>query len=88
MEFNFSDIPTLLLTLGVGGIIGAAASAIVASSRLKSEFESFRETFRAYIIGKDDPASREVESRFASLESVVDAATSAIGRLKRSLRRK
>lgn len=85
---NFSDIPALLVTLGVGGAVGALAAAVVASSKLREDFRIFASVFKAYMIGKDDPASQEISSRFHTLESDVASASNALERLKRAFKRK
>jgi hypothetical protein len=85
---NFNDIPTLLVALGVGGLVGAVAAAITASSRLSSDFQTFRSVFRAYMIGKEDPASKELAARFETLNNDVASASSAFDRVKRALKRR
>lgn len=85
---NFADIPTLLVTLGIGGVVGAVAAAILASSKLREDFRIFEKVFEAYMIGKEDPASRELSARFDTLQQDVVAASSAFERLKRAFKRR
>ncbi|MCH8274214.1 MAG: hypothetical protein IH851_05440 [Armatimonadetes bacterium] len=79
-------IITMLVSLGLGGIVGALASAILSSARLKTTFESFKPAFRTYFAGKTDASSLEVITEFEVLSAEVDRATTAFARLKRALR--
>ncbi len=79
-------ITTVLVSLGAGGVVGALASTLVSSVRLKSSYEAFKVVFQRYFAGKMDPASLEVVASFEVLASAVEAVTASWERLKRALK--
>lgn len=85
---NTMDLLTVLLSLGVGGVVGAIAAAALAMLRVKSAFETFSRVFREYISGKNDKASLEIRGYFESLSEEILTATNAMERLRRALKRK
>ncbi len=78
----------LLGAAGIGGVIGAAASAVVAGNHVKAAFDGFGAAFRSYIAGRKDPDSVALNDAFLSLDDAIRAFTQAFARLKRVLRSK
>jgi hypothetical protein len=79
-------ITTILVSLGVGGVMGALASVLASSARLQSAYQSFRRVFQRYFAGKTDPASLEVVASFEALTAEIEAVSASWSRLKRALK--
>lgn len=77
---------TVLVSLGVGGLVGALASAIVSSTRLQSAYDGFKVVFQRYFAGKMDPGSLEVVASFNAFTAEVEAVAASWDRLKRALK--
>lgn len=77
-----------VLSLGIGGIVGALAAAVVAALRLKASFASFSEMFKEYFNPRTDPASEALMDEFEILEENISLFGSILERLKRALRRR
>lgn len=81
-------ISALLLALGIGGLIGAAAAAVLAAGRLRAAYDAFDTAFRAYMVGRTDPPSLELLAAYEAFSAEIAATSSAFERLRRALRRR
>ncbi len=80
------NIALLLGAAGIGGAVGAAASALVAGSRVQAATAEFEAVFDDYFDGREDPDSRRVRASFASLKDALMALSGTLGKLKRAIR--
>lgn len=82
------EIAILVLSLGLGGVLGAVLSSYTASVRVKRSFEVFAFTFQNYFDKKQDEKSRELYERFEELVESISSAESAFSKLRDSLKRR
>lgn len=82
------EIAILVLSLGLGGVLGAVLSSYTASVRVKRSFEVFAFAFQNYFDKKHDEKSREVYERFEDLAESISSAESAFSKLRDSLKRR
>ncbi len=81
------DWAQLLLTLGVGGVVGAGASAFVSFKRVSSALGQFRAKLTKYI--ESAPAgSEEVRAAFEELEASVREFSDRFAKLRSAIGRK
>ena len=66
------DWSALLVGLGVGGVVGALASAVVAAGRVTASFAGFSSLLKAYLSQRSDPESQLVASAFAEVSAPFD----------------
>jgi hypothetical protein len=74
-----------VLSLGIGGALGAILALLAAGARLSGSWLVFSEAFRSFIGGRNDPASEEVRTAFELHEASVRVFTEAVARLRRAL---
>ncbi len=82
------EIAILVLSLGLGGVLGAVLSTYTASVRVKRAFEMFAFAFQNYFDKKQDEKSRELYERFEELVESISSAESAFAKLRDSLKRR
>ena len=85
---NITEFSTLLVALGVGGIVGAAAAVFAASKKMESAYHDFKSAFAGYFSGKSDTQSRELVARFESMTSAIDSVFAGLAKLRRALRKR
>lgn len=85
---NLGDISILLLSLGVGGVAGAALAVLAAGSRLGRSWEGFSLTFQNFMAGKSDPESQVLGQAFEELKASLESLMHGVARLRRALRLK
>lgn len=85
---DFASIAAIILSLGIGGLVGAIAAAALSATRLKEAFDSFQASFRAYFASRNDAESARLVEKFERLSTEVAGAQTAIERLKRALKRR
>lgn len=76
-----------LLSLAIGGVVGAAAAAVLAALRVRAAFERFSAAFREYMAGRNDPESISLTEDFEDLDENIHIFAAAFEKLKRALRR-
>lgn len=86
MELN--SIGSLLVALGVGGIVGALAALATSAGRLNESFKLFKSRFQSYFVGKTDEPSLALLDSFEQLSENIDATSSAFEKLKRAFKRR
>ena len=86
MELN--SIGSLLVALGVGGIVGALAALATSAGKLNESFKSFKSRFQSYFFGKTDEPSLALLDSFEQLSENITAASSAFEKLKRAFKRR
>lgn len=77
-----------IVSLGLGGLVGAAAAAALAGLRVKAAFDSFATAFGEYFRDKRDPESAFLKESFDDLAGDISLFASAFDRLKRAFKRK
>jgi small neutral amino acid transporter SnatA (MarC family) len=82
------EIAILVLSLGLGGVLGAVLSTYTASVRVKRAFDMFAFGFQNYFDKKQDEKSRELYERFEELVESISSAESAFAKLRDSLKRR
>ncbi len=82
------DLLWVLLSLGVGGIVGAVAAVSVTGVATQEAFAHYRERFLSFMQGRNDPASQELRADFDDFDETMRSAGSALERLRRALRRR
>lgn len=88
MQVDPFTIAALLLSLGVGGLVGAVAAAVLSAGRLREAYAAFESKFRTYFAGRSDAESVALVSAFETLAAEIEAAASALERLKRAFKRR
>lgn len=79
-------IAAMIVTLGIGGVAGALASAALAGRRVRDSFLRFEAAFRAYVSERDDEPTSELRDLFEDLRDSIASADSALENLQRALR--
>ncbi|MER3414558.1 MAG: hypothetical protein C4341_10120 [Armatimonadota bacterium] len=79
-------IAAIIVTLGIGGVVGALANAALAGRRVRDAFLRFDAAFSAYISQREDEATRELRNLFEDLGASIASADSALENLQRALR--
>lgn len=79
-------IAAMIVTLGIGGVVGALASAALAGRRVRDSFLRFEAAFRAYASGREDEATTELRTLFEDLRESIANADSALENLQRALK--
>lgn len=85
---NWADASALLLSLGIGGAVGAALAVLAAGGSLAAAWDAFTVVFRAYTHGKTDPETVGLNQSFEAVRQSVQGLMSAVHRLRRVLRLK
>jgi hypothetical protein len=80
------DWSALLVGLGVGGVVGALASAVVAAGRVTASFAGFSSLLKAYLSQRSDPESQLVATAFGEVESSLSGLLGTLQQVKRALR--
>lgn len=88
MNLEIYEIAVLVLSLGLGGVLGAVLSTYTASVRVKRAFEVFAYAFKNYFDKKQYEKSKELYERFEDLVASVSSAESAFTKLRDSLKRR
>jgi hypothetical protein len=79
-------IAAMIVTLGIGGVVGALANAALAGRRVRDAFLRFEAAFRAYVSGRDDDPTRELRGLFEDLSDSIATADTALESLQRALK--
>jgi hypothetical protein len=85
---NLGELGSLLISLGVGGALGAAAATLIAGARLSSAWTGFSVAFRAFMHGRSDPESQSLMNAYGEFESSLTGLQAALAKLRRALRLK
>lgn len=85
---ELSGIGSLLVALGVGGIVGALAALATSAGRLKDSFQSFKSRFQSYFVGKTDEPSLALVDSFEQLSESINETSGAFEKLKRAFKRR
>jgi len=85
---NGLELAAVLLSAGVGGVVGAISAVLLAGANATASYEAFATDFRAYIGGRTDPASQALEASFHAMEAGLGTLIGALGKLKKAIRRK
>lgn len=85
---DLSGVSSLLVAMGVGGAVGAAAALVLAGNRVALAFGVFGRLFQAYVRDRPEPAAETLRAAFDDLESALRGFTTAAERLGRALRRR
>lgn len=75
-----------LLTLGVGGAVGAALALFAAGARLSASWSALDEAYKTYRTDRTNENAAALDEAFATHEASVQAFSGAIAKLKRALR--
>lgn len=79
-------IAAMIVTLGIGGVVGALASAALAGRRVRDSFLRFEAAFRTYVSERDDEPTRQLRDLFDDLRESIANADSALENLQRALK--
>ncbi len=85
---EISNMGSLLVALGVGGIVGALAAVASSAGKLRDSFRNFKGRFQSYFVGKTDEPSMALVNAFEQLSESIDETSGAFEKLKRAFRRK
>ncbi len=85
---NGLELAAVLLTAGVGGVVGAVSAVLLAGANATASYEAFSAEFKSYMAGRNDPASLDLAESFQGLEMGIGGLVGALGKLKRAFRRK
>jgi len=81
-------LAAMIVTLGIGGIVGALTNAALAGRRLREAFLRFEAAFRTYIADREDEPTLRLRDLFDDLQSAIITADSALENLKRAFQPK
>lgn len=79
-------IAALIVTLGIGGVVGALANAAMAGRRVRDAFAHFEAAFRAYVAESQDERTMALRALFDDLRDSIASADSALDTLQRALK--
>lgn len=85
---NGLELAAVLLTAGVGGVLGAVSAVLLAGANATASYEAFAEHFKAYMDGRNDAASQDLSESFKGLELGIGGLIGALGNLKRAFKRR
>jgi hypothetical protein len=85
---NGLELAAVLLTAGVGGILGAVSAVLLAGANATASYEAFAADFKSYMAGRSDPASQDLSESFQGLEIGIGGLIGALGKLKKAFRRR
>lgn len=79
-------IAAMIVTLGIGGVVGALANAALAGRRVHDAFVRFEVAFRAYVEEREDERTAELRELFDDLRDSIASADNALDNLQRALK--
>lgn len=82
------ELAGVLLAAGIGGVLGAISTVLLAGANATASYEAFAADFRDYIGGRSDPASQALEASFHAMEAGIGTLIGALGKLKQALKRR
>ncbi|GIV02702.1 MAG: hypothetical protein D6724_05080 [Armatimonadetes bacterium] len=86
--FDPMTLAAMIVTLGIGGIVGALANAALAGRRVRDAFLRFEAAFRNYVADRQDEQTTQLRDLFDDLQGAITTADSALENLQRAFKPK